>query len=89
MVLVTVSFKVVNILAKAEVVDEYVKGKIKELIQLAPLHNKAHLDGIEAFESIGTKLTNVVVFDTAFHQTMEPDTYMYALPYEWYEKIWY
>lgn len=72
--------------SKAEVVDEYVKGKIKELIQLAPLHNKAHLDGIEAFESIGTKLTNVVVFDTAFHQTMEPDTYMYALPYEWYEK---
>jgi len=72
--------------SKAEVVDEYVKGKIKELIPLAPLHNKAHLDGIEAFESIGTKLTNVVVFDTAFHQTMEPDTYMYALPYEWYEK---
>lgn len=71
---------------KSVVVDEYVKEKIKELIPLAPLHNKAHLDGIEAFESIGTKLTNVVVFDTAFHQTMEPDTYMYALPYEWYEK---
>lgn len=71
--------------SKAELINDYVKGKIEELIPLAPLHNKAHLDGINAFQSIGN-IPNVAVFDTAFHQTMEPDTYMYALPYEWYEK---
>lgn len=71
--------------SKAELINDYVKGKIEELIPLAPLHNKAHLDGINAFQTIGN-IPNVAVFDTAFHQTMEPDTYMYALPYEWYEK---
>jgi len=72
--------------SKSEVIDEYVQGKIKELCLLAPLHNSAHLDGIVAFQNISKDLVNVAVFDTAFHQTMAPDTYMYAVPYEWYEK---
>ena len=71
---------------KSEIIDEYVEGKIEELCILAPLHNGAHLDGIRAFQNISKDITNVAVFDTAFHQTMAPDTYMYAVPYEWYEK---
>lgn len=71
---------------KAEVVDDDVLQKITDLCILAPLHNRAHLDGIHAFQEVNKNLVNVVVFDTAFHQTMEKDTYMYALPYDWYEK---
>lgn len=71
---------------KAEVATEEVIKKIEELCILAPLHNRAHLDGIHAFQNVNKNLTNVVVFDTAFHQTMAEDTYMYALPYDWYEK---
>ena len=71
---------------KAEVVNSDVLQKITDLCILAPLHNRAHLDGIHAFQEVNKNLVNVVVFDTAFHQTMEKDTYMYALPYDWYEK---
>lgn len=67
-------------------VTEDVKDKIRELIDLAPLHNGPHLIGIEAFENALPQTPNVVVFDTAFHQTMSPEAYMYALPYDWYEK---
>ena len=67
-------------------VDDDVVAKIEKLIPLAPLHNPAHLVGIEAVREALPKVPNVVVFDTSFHQTMAPDTYMYALPYEWYEK---
>ncbi len=71
---------------KAEVATPDVLKKIEDLCILAPLHNRAHLDGIHAFQEVNKNLVNVVVFDTAFHQTMAPDTYMYALPYDWYEK---
>ncbi len=71
---------------KSEVITKDVEAKIEELCLLAPLHNPAHLDGIRAFQNISKNIVNVAVFDTAFHQTMAPDTYMYALPYEWYEK---
>lgn len=67
-------------------VNDEVLAKIEELCDLAPLHNYAHLIGIRAFMKVLPGVPNVVVFDTAFHQTMEPDAYMYALPYEWYEK---
>lgn len=66
------------------VVNEDVKAKIKELIPLAPLHNPAHIVGIEAFEQALPGVLNVVVFDTAFHQTMPIDNYLYGTPYEWY-----
>ncbi|MBP3587203.1 MAG: acetate kinase [Paludibacteraceae bacterium] len=64
--------------------------EIKEMIvkcsDLAPLHNPANLKGIEAIEKILPDLPQVAVFDTAFHQTMPDYAYMYALPYEMYEK---
>ena len=68
------------------IVDDDVLTKIEELCDLAPLHNPAHLVGIRAFQKVLPGVPNVVVFDTAFHQTMKDDTYMYALPYEWYKK---
>lgn len=68
----------------AVVTPEVIK-EIKDVIPLAPLHNPAHITGIEAFQKALPNVFQIVVFDTAFHQTMEKDAYMYAVPYEWYE----
>jgi acetate kinase len=67
-------------------IDEDVISKIDEMSSLAPLHNPANLIGINAFKEILPNVPHVAVFDTSFHQTMEKEYYMYALPYEWYEK---
>ncbi|HHX78573.1 MAG TPA: acetate kinase [Acholeplasmataceae bacterium] len=67
-------------------IDEEVLGKIEELSGLAPLHNPAHIVGIKAFQKVLPNTPAVAVFDTSFHQTMKPDTFMYATPYEWYTK---
>jgi len=67
------------------ITDEVVEG-IRDAIKFAPLHNPAHIQGIEAcFKALPGK-TNVAVFDTAFHQTMPKEHFMYAIPYEYYEK---
>ena len=68
------------------VVHGGVKAAIAECNDLAPLHNPANLIGIEACESLMPGTPQVVVFDTAFHQTMPEKAYMYGLPYEYYEK---
>ncbi|MBR3264676.1 MAG: acetate kinase [Erysipelotrichaceae bacterium] len=65
-------------------VDDYVVDKVRELIELAPLHNAAHLTCYEAFKKALPNIEHVFVFDTAFHQTMEPDSYLFPVPYEWY-----
>lgn len=75
-----------NLFKCSTLVDDEVIEGIAELCDLAPLHNPAHLVGIEAFRKALPDVKQVVVFDTAFHQTMAPEAYMYALPYEWYEK---
>ena len=66
--------------------DEDVLEKIRICCDFAPLHNPAHLLGIDAVSHVLPDVPQVVTFDTAFHQTMEPYAYMYALPYEYYEK---
>ena len=71
---------------KSVVIDKEVKEKIKEFSCLAPLHNPAALIGIEASETVIPGAVNVAVFDTAFHQTMPIENYLYALPYEWASK---
>lgn len=72
---------------KSVLIDDDVLAKIKELSPLAPLHNPAHIQGIEACTKVfGKEVPQVVVFDTAFHQTMPQKAYMYAIPYEYYEK---
>ena len=68
-------------------IDDEVLERIKELSPLAPLHNPAHIQGIDACtEVFGKDVPQVAVFDTAFHQTMPEKAYMYAIPYEYYEK---
>ena len=67
-------------------VNDYVISRIKECSDLAPLHNPANLMGIEACKAKMPHTPMVVVFDTAFHQTMPPKAYIYGVPYEWYEK---
>lgn len=68
-------------------IDESVIDTIRECIPLAPLHNPACLVGIEAARSYFPSLPHVAVFDTAFHQTMPEQAYLYAIRYEYYEKL--
>lgn len=67
-------------------VDDKVEEAIKECFNLGPLHNPANLTGIKACQKIMPGVPQVAVFDTGFHQTMPDYAYMYALPYEYYEK---
>ena len=71
---------------KSVEVDKDVLDKIEELSPLAPLHNPSALVGIRAAMEVFPKAKQVVVFDTAFHQTMDRSKYLYALPYDWNEK---
>jgi acetate kinase len=68
------------------VIDETVIKAIEDCIELAPLHNPPNVVGIEACKAIMPNTPMVAVFDTAFHQTMPKHAYLYALPYETYEK---
>ena len=68
------------------IVDEDVISKIEICCDFAPLHNPAHLLGIRAVQHVLPTVPQVVTFDTAYHQTMPDYAYMYALPYEYYEK---
>ncbi len=68
------------------VIDEQVKDGLRECVELAPLHNPANIIGIEACEKVMPGVKQVGVFDTAFHQTMPKEAYLYGLPYEYYEK---
>ena len=72
-------------LTESCIIDDKVKDKIREFIKFGPLHNPANLMGIEACEKLAPGKKNIAVFDTAFHQTMPAKTYMYAIPYEYYE----
>ena len=72
--------------AKSCVVDESVTAKIRSLFDIAPLHNPANLEGILSIEKVLPEVKQVAVFDTSFHQTISAENYLYALPYEYYEK---
>jgi acetate kinase len=65
-------------------IDESVIEKVRDLIPLAPLHNPANLLGIEAARRVFPGVPQVAVFDTAFHQSMAPHAFLYALPYSYY-----
>ena len=72
--------------AASVVITDEVMAAIEECNALAPLHNPANITGINACKAIMPGVPMVAVFDTAFHQTMPPVAYTYALPYEYYEK---
>lgn len=75
-----------EIFTESVLVDDEVVDKFTSLNDLAPLHNPAGLIGYRAFKEALPNCVHTFVFDTAFHSTMTPDTYLYALPYEYYEK---
>jgi len=72
--------------SKSEIVTSDVYDHIKELAPLAPLHNPAALNGIDAAKEVIPNATHVTVFDTAFHQTMPEENYIFPVPYKWYEE---
>jgi acetate kinase len=72
--------------SKTVVVNKEVKDNIRNLFDLAPLHNPANLTGIEIAETIFTKAKQIAVFDTAFHQTMPKEAYQYAIPNSYLEE---
>ncbi len=72
--------------AKSVKIDANVLEGIETVSPLAPLHNPANLTGISAFTKALPHAAQTAVFDTAFHQTMAPEAFMYATPYDWYEK---
>lgn len=72
--------------SKSTIVTDEVIKKIEECNDLAPLHNPANIIGIKACINAMPDTPNVVVFDTAFHQTMPPKAYLYPIPYEYYKK---
>lgn len=74
-----------EIFKESVLVGEKEKEQIRGLFALAPLHNPANLQGIEAMEAILPNVPQVAVFDTSFHQSMPAEAYLYAIPYEYYQ----
>ena len=72
--------------AQSVVINDEVLAAVEECNDLAPLHNPANLIGINACRKLMPQTPMVAVFDTAFHQTMPEEAYMYGLPYEYYQK---
>ena len=72
--------------AESVLIDDAVIAALEECVELAPLHNTPNLYGIAACKELMPNTPMVGVFDTAFHQTMPPEAYLYAIPYEYYEK---
>lgn len=71
---------------KSVVINDEIKAAVKECVPLAPLHNPANIIGIEACERAMPGVPQIAVFDTAFHQTMPKEAFMYGIPYAMYEK---
>lgn len=72
--------------SKSVIIDADVKAKIKACSDIAPLHNPAHLKGIDTMEKLLPSIPEVAVFDTSFHQTLPQKAFIYGIPYEYYEK---
>lgn len=72
--------------SKSVLIDANVLAALEECVELAPLHNPPNLLGIAACQELMPSTPMVAVFDTAYHQTMPPEAYIYAIPYEYYEK---
>ncbi len=72
--------------SESVLIDKDVEAKIRECYDIAPLHNPANMTGIEAITALMPDVPQVAVFDTAFHQTMPAKSFMYALPYKYYEE---
>ena len=69
------------------VIDDEVLDRVTELTKLVPIHHPGEIAGIKAMQEKMPGVVNVAVFDTAFHQTMPKDIYMYAVPMSWYKEL--
>ena len=72
-------------ITKSVVIDDEVKEAVKEYSKFAPLHNPANMMGLEACEKLLPNVKNVAVFDTAFHQSMPEENFLYGIDYKYYE----
>lgn len=72
--------------SEAVIIDEEVLKNIKSLTKLGPLHHPGQIAGIESMQEVMPNVPQVAVFDTAFHQTLPKENYLYAVPYEWYKE---
>ncbi|HON18956.1 MAG TPA: acetate kinase [Salinivirgaceae bacterium] len=75
-----------EIFTQSALINDHVKQEIEKCIELAPLHNPANLMGIVSMEKLLPNVKQVAVFDTSFHQTMPKESYLFAIPFEYYEK---
>jgi acetate kinase len=73
-------------LKKPTLINKKILKKIKDYAQLAPLHNPPNIAGIEACQKLLPKAKNVAMFDTGFYKTLKPESYLYAIPYQFYQK---
>ena len=74
-----------DVFKESVLINDDVMEKLEAIKGFAPLHNPANMLGIEAFRKVLPNVAMVAVFDTAFHQTMDKTTYLYPVPYSWYE----
>ncbi|ATZ20570.1 acetate kinase [Mesoplasma coleopterae] len=83
-----VGFRVVHggTISKSSIIDQKVFDTIKDAVKLAPLHNPGAITAIEAIEKVMPKAKLVACFDTAYHQTLAEEQYLYAVPYSWYKE---
>lgn len=83
-----VGFRIVHggTISNSSIIDEAVFDKIKDAVKLAPLHNPGAITAIEAVKKVMPKAKMVACFDTAFHQTLAEEQYLYAVPYSWYQQ---
>lgn len=72
--------------SKSVIINDEVVNDLEEFKEFAPLHNPANILGIKAFKDVLPEVPMVGVFDTAFHQTMEKEAYLYPVPYKWYSE---
>ena len=75
-----------NKFTKSVIVDDAAMRAFSETRDMSPLHNPANIMGIEAAKKVLPNVPHCAIMDTAWHQTMPPESYLYAVPYEWYEK---
>lgn len=73
--------------SQSVIIDDEVIEAVEKCVELAPLHNPPNLLGINAIRTLLPSVPNIAVFDTAFHQSMPPEAFIYPLPYEWYEDL--
>jgi len=76
-----------NLFSESTLITEEVIAQIRQVSPLAPLHNYANLNGVEAAERLFPGVQQVAVFDTSFHQTLPPQAYLYGLPYRYFEAL--